>query len=182
MKALIDLLGGGLLGGLDNLVKTIFGSREQRDASAHDEQAAVMGAFAAEFNARSNRTIWDSLVDGLNRLPRPIMTFGVIGVFVYCVEDPEGFSVAMKALALMPEPGWILIGVIMAFWFGGKFLGKDLRRPEPIDPAAVREVVQLQRELDQERAPAVSRDAADEPPPPWSTGNDAAEARGSAPR
>lgn len=156
--SIMSFLGSGLLGGVDDLVKTIFGSRESRDSAEHEEQMSVMDQFAAEFMPRENRTRWDSFVDGLNRLPRPIMTFGVIGLFAYCAADPAGFAVMMQALALMPEYGWGLLAVVVGFWFGGKFLGKDLKRPQPLDPRLVVEVMRAKEELEakrQERYPPV---------------------------
>lgn len=122
---LVKLLGGGIIEGANSITKTIFGSKEARDTQAHDEQMSVMQAFAAEFLPRENRTWWDSFVDGLNRLPRPVMTFGVIALFWYCVEEPAEFAASMTALKLMPAEGWGIMATIVVFWFGGKFLEKS---------------------------------------------------------
>ena len=105
-----------------DLIRTLAGDKEKRDQFAHSEQMAVYEQFAAEFTARAQRTWWDSLVDGFNRLPRPVMTFGMIALFVWCVRDPAGFTESMVALQAMPEMGWYLALTITSFWFGTKMI------------------------------------------------------------
>lgn len=63
---------------------------------------------------------FDSFVNGLNRLPRPLMTLGVMGLFVYAMAEPVGFSMRMEGLALIPEPLWWLLGAIVSFYFGAR--------------------------------------------------------------
>ena len=124
------IFGGGgrtIVDGATDLVQTFTGDKASREEFEFKENIARQQAFAAEFMYRSNRTWWDSLIDGFNRLPRPVMTFGVIYLFYLCVMDPESFQVSMAALTFMPDYGWALMGTIVAFWFGGKFLSKDLR-------------------------------------------------------
>jgi hypothetical protein len=65
---------------------------------------------------------WDSLIDGVNRLPRPLMTFGTIFLFFYAIYDPVTFSVWMVALQGIPDNLWYIMGTIILFWFGGKML------------------------------------------------------------
>jgi len=104
-----------LIGGL---WKTVFGDKDKTNNYAHTEKMAVYDQFAKEFG--NSKTWWDSLIDGLNRLPRPIMTFGIVWLFYYCITQPEDFTVSATALQAMPEPGWWLLGIIITFWFGGK--------------------------------------------------------------
>lgn len=124
MGALVGLL--KFLPGVESLIKTIFGSKQERDTQTHDETSDLYKQFAAEFGPRANRTWWDSMVDGLNRLPRPLITFGLIAVMVWAPIDPEGFSIAMAAYALVPEPLWYLIFAVFIFWFGAKVLNESL--------------------------------------------------------
>jgi hypothetical protein len=140
---IINSIGGSILGGADKLTQTIFGSATGREEASHREQMTVMQQFMAEFGPRENRTKWDSLVDGLNRLPRPVITFGVVGLFAYCMVDPEGFAAAMVALALMPEYGWAMMATVIVFWFGGKFLEGRAKAMTvtPPDPETVDKVL-----------------------------------------
>lgn len=149
-KGIIDSVGGGLLGGVNQVVGTVFGDKKARDQATANEDIQRLKQFQAEFAPRENRTTWDSFVDGLNRLPRPVMTFGVIGLFVYCIQEPAGFAISMKALELMPTAGWALLSTIVAFWFGGKFLG-GLKKPEPMSVEEVEKIIELMERRDAKR-------------------------------
>lgn len=63
---------------------------------------------------------FDRLVNGLNRLPRPFLAFGTIGLFTYAMLDPEAFAKRMVGLNAVPEPLWWLLGAIVAFYFGAR--------------------------------------------------------------
>ena len=63
---------------------------------------------------------FDRMVDGLNRLPRPLLAFGTIGLFVYAMIDPVAFATRMVGLNAVPEPLWWLLGAIVAFYFGAR--------------------------------------------------------------
>lgn len=63
---------------------------------------------------------FDRLVNGLNRLPRPFLAFGTLGLFTYAMVDPEGFARRMVGLNAVPEPLWWLLGAIVAFYFGAR--------------------------------------------------------------
>jgi hypothetical protein len=63
---------------------------------------------------------FDRLVNGLNRLPRPFLAFGTIGLFSYAMVDPEAFAHRMVGLNAVPEPLWWLLGAIVAFYFGAR--------------------------------------------------------------
>ena len=63
---------------------------------------------------------FDRLVNGLNRLPRPFLAFGTIGLFVYAMVDPRAFAERMVGLNAVPEPLWWLLGAIVAFYFGAR--------------------------------------------------------------
>lgn len=81
---------------------------------------ASLHQFAAEFHDRMNRTKWDSFVDGLNRLPRPLLTFAIIGFFVLAPASPARFLEIAKAYQVMPPGYWALLSVIVGFYFGGR--------------------------------------------------------------
>lgn len=63
---------------------------------------------------------FDRLVNGLNRLPRPFLAFGTLGLFTYAMVAPEAFARRMVGLNAVPEPLWWLLGAIVAFYFGAR--------------------------------------------------------------
>lgn len=63
---------------------------------------------------------FDSLVNGLNRLPRPLLALGTMGLFVYAMVEPDGFGLRMEGLQEVPEPLWWLLGAIVGFYFGAR--------------------------------------------------------------
>lgn len=88
-------------------------------ASIDLDKSAVM-QYAAEFHQRDNRNWWDSFVDGLNRLPRPLMAIAVLGFFVLAPLDPLYFMQIAKAYEVMPDGYWALLSVVIGFYFGGR--------------------------------------------------------------
>ncbi|MBO9454969.1 holin family protein [Paracoccus sp. R12_1] len=63
---------------------------------------------------------FDSLVNGLNRLPRPLLALGTMALFVYAMVEPSGFGLRMQGLQQVPEPLWWLLGAIVGFYFGAR--------------------------------------------------------------
>ncbi len=87
----------------------------------HDAYIAALGQHGTEFE--HGRAGWfDSAMNGFNRLPRPMLALGTIGLFVYAMTDPEGFAPRMEGLALVPDPLWWLLGAIVSFYFGAREL------------------------------------------------------------
>lgn len=85
----------------------------------HDAYKVAHASHAAEF--QYGRGGWfDSLVNGLNRLPRPLLALGTLALFGYAMSDPAGFALRMQALAYVPEPLWWLLGAVVAFYFGAR--------------------------------------------------------------
>lgn len=109
---------------IGGLIEKWMSGRQNVKKQSHTEQMAVYEQFAAEFRDMKNRTWWDSLIDGLNRLPRPVMTFGVIWLFWFCVDNPAGFVVSAEALKAMPYEGWVALWMVIGFWFGTKAVEK----------------------------------------------------------
>lgn len=97
-----------------------------------DAYAAAHASHMAEFaHARPGR--FDAFVNGLNRLPRPLLALGTLGLFVYAMADPAGFAVRMRGLAEVPEPMWWLLGAVVAFYFGARE-AHHLREHRPAAP------------------------------------------------
>ncbi|SDX21650.1 holin family protein [Roseicitreum antarcticum] len=104
----------------------------------HDAYMAAHATHGAEF--QHARTGWfDGFVNGLNRLPRPLLALGTLALFVYAMRDPSGFAVRMEGLATVPEPLWWLLGAVVAFYFGAReshHLRSGWQVARPAAPAA----------------------------------------------
>jgi len=91
---------------------------KKMEADAKSYQAAL-DEHGAEFQyARPG--LFDRLVNGLNRLPRPMLALGTLGLFVYAMVDPVHFAQRMVGLNYVPEPLWWLLGAIVSFYFGAR--------------------------------------------------------------
>lgn len=110
-----------ILDSVKGLWESIFGSRHSRDQQDAERYSTAYGEMSAEFTAyRENRTWFDSLVDGLNRLPRPAMVYAVGYYFYMAYADLEHFNAINFALANVPDPAWVILGLIVGFYFGGR--------------------------------------------------------------
>jgi hypothetical protein len=144
---LIDLLLGTVFGGGRNVIReTAEVFRENAEAGserAYDVQIEAMGLHAEEFK-RTGKGRFDAFMDGVNRLPRPALALGTLGLFVSAMISPIWFAERMQGIALVPEPLWWLLGVIVSFYFGARHQIKSQ---------------QFQREIAQSvaRAPEVMR-------------------------
>lgn len=125
MGVMTALLGGLFGAGRNVVAETVEVFRPNAEGEATRDaqaQAAALAQFAAEFRAGGG---WfDATVDGLNRLPRPMLAFGCIGMFGAALVDPVWFAARMQGLALVPEPMWALMGAIVAFYFGAREMAK----------------------------------------------------------
>jgi len=63
---------------------------------------------------------FDRLIDGVNRMPRPLLALGTLGFFAYAMAAPDSFASRMRAMAQVPEPLWWLLGAIVSFYFGAR--------------------------------------------------------------
>ncbi len=122
-----------LFGGGRNAIKeTAEVFVENAEAAATREQAlraAVLAQFAAEFD-RPRKGLFDRAIDGINRLPRPALAMGTLGLFVSAMVAPIWFAERMQGIALVPEPLWWLLGAIISFYFGARHQtkGQDFQR------------------------------------------------------
>lgn len=119
-------------GGRNALRETAEIFRENAEAGAErsaELQQQALRQLGAEF-ALPGKGWFDRFVDGLNRLPRPALAFGTLGLFVAAMTDPVWFAGRMQGVALVPEPLWWLLGVIVSFYFGARHQAKvqDLQR------------------------------------------------------
>lgn len=129
-----------------NVVKdTVEVFRENAEAGAvrtAEAHAKALSQFGAEFVV-VERGMFDRLMDAVNRLPRPALAFGTLGLFIAAMVDPVWFASRMQGIALVPEPLWWLLGAIVSFYFGARHQakGQDFRRQITSTLASVPQVV-----------------------------------------
>ncbi|WP_084862228.1 holin family protein [Salibaculum halophilum] len=96
--------------------------RENAEGAAGREarlRKDTLRQFAQEFeHPREGR--FDRFINGLNRLPRPLLAFGTIGLFIAAMVNPIWFASRMQGIAVVPEPLWWLMGAIVSFYFGAR--------------------------------------------------------------
>src|SRR5690606_29131509 len=129
------------------VAEVFVGNRAEREAAGEARLHAALDQFGAEFTG-GDRSPFDRFVNAMNRLPRPVMTMGTLGLFAYAMVEPVGFGLRMEGLALIPEPLWWLLGAIVSFYFGARELhyarGRSVpaRTAEPVR-ASTREAAPL---------------------------------------
>lgn len=102
-----------------NVAEVFVPNATKRMELSHEAYVAALDEHGAEF--RYVRVgCFDRFVNGLNRLPRPMLALGTLGLFVYAMIDPQGFAQRMVGLAYVPEPLWWLLGAIVSFYFGAR--------------------------------------------------------------
>lgn len=106
---------------------------------AHEAYIAALDEHGEEFkHARAGS--FDAVVNGLNRLPRPMLALGTLSLFAYAMVDPVNFAQRMVGLGYVPEPLWWLLGAIVSFYFGAReahyFRARGSAAPAPAPVAA----------------------------------------------
>ena len=126
---------------------------EAADARAADMQHAALNQMASEF-AHPRRGLFDRFIDGLNRVPRPAMALGTLGLLASAMVDPLWFGERMAGLALVPEPLWWLLGAIVSFYFGARHQakGQDFQRGIAVTLARAPQVLETVQGLRRLRA------------------------------
>lgn len=134
----------------------------QRDATLRGD---ALAQFAAEFVV-PRQGFFDRALDAINRLPRPALALGTLGLFVAAMVDPVWFAARMAGIALVPEPLWWLLGVIVSFYFGARHQAKnnDLQRSLAQTlaraPQIARDIATLEAETEAVRAGGAGANAA----------------------
>lgn len=119
----------GLMDGVGGLVDRFIQTPDEKaefqkqllilgDKAEERSQAAMKDArdaYQAEFKYGSHSTKFDSFVDGMNRLVRPIVTYGLLAAVLGFLEVP----------AEVNDNIWTPLTVVLAFWFGGRLLKRD---------------------------------------------------------
>jgi hypothetical protein len=115
---LLDLLFGGNRNLVRDTAEVFRPNAEAQAAREAGLRGDALDQYAAEFRDHSGG--FDRFMDGVNRIPRPAMALGTLGLFVAAMADPEWFASRMAGLAVVPEPLWWLLGVIVSFYFGAR--------------------------------------------------------------
>jgi holin (3TMs family) len=116
----------GLRGAPANIGAAVEGVAEvfvpnatKRMTKSYEAYQSALQQYGQEF-AGPHQGWFDRFVNGLNRLPRPALAIGTIGLFVYAMASPEHFATRMQGLAYVPEPLWWLLGAVVSFYFGAR--------------------------------------------------------------
>lgn len=165
---IIERLFGAVFGGNRNAIaetaEVFRVNAEKADARAADLQQAALAQLAAEF-AHPRKGLFDRVIDGLNRIPRPAMALGTLALFLSAMTSPVWFSERMQGIALVPEPLWWLLGAIVSFYFGARHQAKgqefqrSLAATMARAPQVVENIAQL-RKLDAD-SPAAAETGTD---------------------
>lgn len=86
---------------------------------AAEGQRAALDSASAEFQ-HAGTSRFDRAINGLNRMPRPMLALGTLALFTHAMVDPVSFSLRMRGLAEVPDPLWWLLGAIVSFYFGAR--------------------------------------------------------------
>lgn len=109
---------------IKDTAEVFFENSENSASREAKSRAAALEQFASEF-AMERKGVFDRFMDGLNRVPRPLMAFGTIGLCISAMVDPVWFASRMQGIALVPEPLWWLLGTIVSFYFGARYQVKS---------------------------------------------------------
>lgn len=121
----------GAIGDAAQGVSEVFVANATRtmelDADIH---RATLETAAAEFQ-HAGPGLFDRAINALNRLPRPMLALGTLGLFVFAMVDPAAFSARMVGLDAVPDPLWWLLGAIVSFYFGAREMHYVRSGPAP---------------------------------------------------
>lgn len=136
------ITGSGATSVVDSIGRTasvFLGDKGAREHNQHSENMAVHRQHASEYQYRGQRTWFDSLVDGANRLVRPAFTYGMLSMFGWATWGSKDFLDFTARLATIPDALWVIQGTILAFWFGSRSIYKD-RYKYQVDPKYIQSV------------------------------------------
>ena len=119
----------------------------------HQEHKAALEQYGAEFQLPQPGW-FNHLVNGLNRLPRPVLALGTVGLFAYAMTDPLGFTLRMAGLDTVPRELWWLLGAVVSFYFGARELHYQRRRTEKRRQATPRRAADVRDGADDNAAVA----------------------------
>ncbi|SEW08300.1 Holin of 3TMs, for gene-transfer release [Aliiroseovarius sediminilitoris] len=149
-----------LFGRSGNLVReTAEVFRENTEAAAirdSDAQQAAIDAFRAEFIAGQGGW-FNRFMDGVNRVPRPALALSTLALFAAAMISPDWFAARMEGVAVVPEPLWWLMGVVVSFYFGARYQVKGQEFQRAIAASLMRDLETARVQSDRGKPPSVFR-------------------------
>ncbi len=112
---------GSIGSAVERVAEIFLPNKTKESLQQHQEFTAALEQFSTEFQQTSSGP-FDRFVNALNRLPRPVLALGTVGLFVYAMIDPVGFTERMQGLGYVPDPLWWLLGAVVSFYFGAREL------------------------------------------------------------
>lgn len=106
---------------VENVAEVFTVNKTKAELAARAQAMAALKQYEVEFS-RGGTGWYNSFINGLNRLPRPIMALGTVGLFVFAMVNPTHFATRMQGLAFVPDPLWWLLGAVVSFYFGAREL------------------------------------------------------------
>ena len=120
MGLIRDILGLGR--SVKEVAEVFVPNKTDAARQQHREHRAALEQFSSEFERGFGGGPFHQFVDALNRLPRPVLALGTVGLFVFAMTDPVAFSTRMSGLDTVPRELWWLLGAIVSFYFGAREL------------------------------------------------------------
>ncbi len=108
-----------------NVKGAFTGNRQEQDEQQSKQFMMGLQAYSAEFAPRKNRSWWDSLWDGLNRMPRPLIVLAIFWYFSLAYREPDEFQVLNIALDTVPERMWYIMSAVVSFYFVAREFHKN---------------------------------------------------------
>lgn len=129
VATLLDLVFGNGRNVVRETAEVFRENAENGASREHLRHTAALAQFGDEF-LPGQRGLFDRVMDAVNRLPRPMMALGCLGLFISAMVDPVWFAARMQGIALVPEPLWWLLGVVVSFYFGARhqLKGQEFQR------------------------------------------------------
>lgn len=157
---------------VQKVYRTVKGDKAEVEAAIADEQLATLASHAAEFAERGTRTKLDSVIDFINRLPRPMIVFWALSFLVIPYFAPLDFLEYVLALQMIPEEIWTIILSVFAFFLGSRIISSDIRKPKLTleeKNAAIEIIREREKVILENRTPLIVEVAPTRkpPPPPW---------------
>lgn len=142
-------IGGSLIDKAGSVVEKVLDQKGSREAASAAVDKASIDQWTAE-SGKANTNWFDSLVNGFNRLMRPVaFAFTVWVVMIWPQVDLVAFQKAMVAYEAVPE--W-LVGLVLSVWaflFTGRFLTKDMAKIKSKSNKEFKEILDRQKALDE---------------------------------
>lgn len=126
----------GVGSAVETVAEVFMVNKTKAELATRAQAMASLGQFGMEFTTSAGGR-FNIFINGLNRLPRPVMALGTVGLFVFAMANPENFAIRMQGLAFVPDPLWWLLGAVVSFYFGARELhyARDRRLPSGFSAA-----------------------------------------------